>query len=117
MKLLGGWAGPLIAVAALATMFSATITVIDGYSCSLTVGVTLARPASRSAPRRLGWAAFICLTAWTIIALFAQSLTGLIDIVTYMAFLSAPMYGYLNIRLIMSAHTPDAMKPGRFIFL
>jgi Mn2+/Fe2+ NRAMP family transporter len=65
----------------------------------------------------LGWMAFICLSALTIIMLFAQSLTGLIDIVTVMAFLSAPVYGYLNFRLIMSSHTPDNMKPGRFMYL
>src|SRR5690606_18238103 len=31
-QVLGGWAGPVIAAAAFATMFSTTLTVIDGYS-------------------------------------------------------------------------------------
>lgn len=113
VQLLGGWAGPLIAVAALATMFSTTITVIDGYSRSLTVGVKLARPRVQELPwLYIGWMAFICVSAMIIIILFAQSLTGLIDMVTIMAFLSAPVYGYLNFRLITSSHTPDTMKPG-----
>lgn len=118
VQLLGSWAGPLIAVAALATMFSTTITVIDGYSRSLTVGMGLARPSIQELPwLYFGWMAFVCLGAMVIIMMFAQSLTGLIDIVTIMAFLSAPVYGYLNFRLIMSDHTPDAMKPGRFMYL
>jgi Mn2+/Fe2+ NRAMP family transporter len=118
VQLLGSWAGPLIAVAALATMFSTTITVIDGYSRALTVGAGLVDARANKVPWfYLGWMAFICLSALTIIMLFAQSLTGLIDIVTVMAFLSAPVYGYLNFRLIMSSHTPDNMKPGRFMYL
>lgn len=118
VQLLGSWAGPLIAVAALATMFSTTITVIDGYSRSLTVGAKLANPGIQKVSWfYIGWMAFICLSALLIIMLFAQSLTGLIDIVTIMAFLSAPIYGYLNFRLIMSSHTPDSMKPGRFMYL
>jgi Mn2+/Fe2+ NRAMP family transporter len=118
VQLLGSWAGPLIAVAALATMFSTTITVIDGYSRTLTVGAELVNPRARKMSWLYpGWMAFTCLSALMIIMLFAQSLTGLIDIVTIMAFLSAPVYGYLNFRLIMSSHTPDSMKPGRFMYL
>lgn len=118
IQLLGGWAGPVIAVAALATMFSTTITVIDGYSRSLTVGMSLARN-STGRPQRLyiGWMSFICVAALLIIILFARSLTGLIDIATIMAFLSAPDYGYLNFRLIMSRHTPESQKPGGFLYL
>ena len=118
VQLLGSWAGPLIAVAALATMFSTTITVIDGYSRSLTVGAELVDSRAKKVTwLYLGWMAFICLSALVIIMLFAQSLTGLIDIVTIMAFLSAPIYGYLNFRLIMSDHTPENMKPGKFMYL
>jgi len=117
VQLLGSWAGPLIAVAALTTMFSTTITVIDGYSRSLAAGTELAASDTKKASwHYIGWMAFICLSALTIIMLFAQSLTGLIDIVTIMAFLSAPVYGYLNFRLIMSDHTPDDMKPGKFMY-
>jgi hypothetical protein len=36
----------------------------------------------------------------------------LIDLVTTMAFLSAPIAGYLNFRLITSAATPTDMQPG-----
>ncbi len=118
VQLLGSWAGPLIAVAALATMFSTTVAVIDGYSRSLSVGAELATSRKQKVSSLyLGWMAFICVSALLIIMLFAQSLTGLIDIVTIMAFLSAPVYGYLNFRLIMSDHTPEHMKPGKFMYL
>jgi Mn2+/Fe2+ NRAMP family transporter len=118
VQLLGSWAGPLIALAAFAAMFSTTLTVIDGYSRALTVGGALVDARAEKLPwLYLGWIAFVCLSALMIIVLFAQSLTGLIDIVTIMAFLSAPIYGYLNFRLIMSSHTPDNMKPGRFMYL
>lgn len=111
---LGGWAGPVIGVAAFATMFSTTLTVIDGYSRALDVSVKLAyEPFSRFTRLYTVWMALICIAAFILILAFLDSLTKLIDVVTIAAFLAAPVYGYLNYRLITSAHTPVASQPGR----
>jgi Mn2+/Fe2+ NRAMP family transporter len=113
-QVLGGWAGPVIAIAALTTMFSTTLTVIDGYPRALAEGSNILAPKLLGGPDRL-YAFFVgatCLAALVLITSFAASLTGLIDLVTTMAFLSAPVYGYLNYRLITSSHTPAALRPG-----
>lgn len=113
---LGGWAGPVIAAAALTTMFSTTLTVIDGYPRTLAEGthIVLPRLFGGIGPDRLYaiWIAVTCAAALMLITWFANSLTGLIDLVTTMAFLSAPVYGYLNYRLIVSPHTPAVLHPG-----
>lgn len=110
---LGSWAGPVIAVAAFATMFSTTFTVIDGYSRALDVGVKLVAPAAvRFTRLYTAWMALICVSAFIVILAFIDSLTALIDVVTIAAFLAAPVYGYLNYRLITSRHTPVAVQPG-----
>jgi Mn2+/Fe2+ NRAMP family transporter len=112
-QVLGGWAGPVIGIAALATMFSTTLTVIDGYPRALAVGTHLIVPSLAGSNRLyMVWMAATCAAALVLITRFASSLTGLIDLVTTMAFLSAPIAGYLNFRLITSSATPAHMHPG-----
>jgi Mn2+/Fe2+ NRAMP family transporter len=113
---LGGWAGPIIGLAALTTMFSTTLTVIDAYPRSLAVGTKLA------VETRLGlrtvhsiFMAVGCVAGLVIIAVFIDRLKGLVDLATTLAFLTAPLYGYLNYRLITSDHTPQENRPGRFL--
>lgn len=113
VQLLGAWAGPVIAIAAFATMYSTTLTVVDGYSRALAVGCRLAAPDVKSPEKLyLFWMGLICAGALLVIMSFAGSLTRLIDLVTIMAFFSAPVYGYLNFRLITSSHTPASLQPG-----
>lgn len=113
VQLLGAWAGPVIAIAALATMYSTTLTVIDGYSRAMAVGCRLVAPELKSPEKLyLSWMGLVSAGALLVIMSFAGSLTRLIDVVTIMAFFSAPVYGYLNFRLITSAHTPAALQPG-----
>ena len=112
-QVLGGWAGPVIAIAALATMFSTTLTVIDGYPRALAVSTHLLVPRLASESRLYAvYMLLACAAALVLITRFASSLTGLIDLVTTMAFLSAPIAGYLNFRLITSDKTPAAARPG-----
>jgi Mn2+/Fe2+ NRAMP family transporter len=95
-------------------MFSTTLTVIDGYPRALAEGTHIVAPRLMGGPDRLYaiWMGVTCLAALVLITSFANSLTGLIDLVTTLAFLSAPVYGYLNYRLIVSPHTPEALRPG-----
>lgn len=112
-SVLGSWAGPVIGIAAIATMFSTTLTVIDGYPRALAVGTHIITTKFGSADRLyIGWMLVTSAAAMVLIARFASSLTGLVDLVTTMAFLSAPVAGYLNYRLITSSHTPKELQPG-----
>jgi len=112
-QVLGGWAGPVIGISAFATMFSTTLTVIDGYPRALAVGTHLVtKRLGGQNTLYLGWMAITCAAGLMLITKFASTLTGLVDLVTTMAFLSAPIAGYLNYRLITSDHTPAELRPG-----
>jgi Mn2+/Fe2+ NRAMP family transporter len=112
-QVLGGWAGPVIGIAAFATMFSTTLTVIDGYPRALAVGTHIVTPRLGGENRLyVTWMLLTCSAAMVLIAAFSSSLTGLVDLVTTMAFLSAPVASYLNYRLITSEHTPKELQPG-----
>jgi Mn2+/Fe2+ NRAMP family transporter len=123
-RTLGGWSRPLVAAAAVAAMLSTLLAILDAYPRALTAGISLLRsgagPAQDdAAPRR---AAGGRTYAWLLIAIaggaivivqrFTGSLRGLIDLATTLAFLSAPLLGWLNHRLLTSKHTPAEARPG-----
>lgn len=114
---LGEWSRPLIAFAALATMASTTLTVADAYPRVLRAYMEL-RPGSRTDPaaHRMRYAIPLLLLscgAWLVIDRFGHAFTRLIDFTTTVAFLSAPVIAWLNLRLLTGPHTPASARPGR----
>lgn len=114
---LGDWTRPLIAVAALATMLSTTLAVADAYPRVLRAFLELGDPdpeagRSRRRPRYLGGMLLTMTGAWLIITLFGQHFTLLIDLTTTVAFLTAPVIAWLNLKLLTGPHTPVDARPG-----
>ncbi len=113
---LGSWSWPLIAFAALATMFSTTLTCLDAYSRSLAAAGETLWSVSVPTKKRLyrwgllwagGWAA-------VVIYFFVTNLRSLVDLVTVAAFLTAPAFAYMNYRLIFSDQLPQEFRPTRW---
>ena len=50
--------------------------------------------------------------AWLIIALFGRHFTLLIDFTTTVAFLTAPVIAWLNLKLLTGPNTPVDAQPG-----
>ena len=112
---LGEWATPVIAIAAFTAMFSTSLTVIDAYPRSLAVGLKLVYKKLRVSSRHLQWmwVGIGCLISLIIINSFLERLTALVDLATTIAFLSGPVFAFLNYRLITSPFTPEEFRPGR----
>ena len=114
---LGTWARPLIAFAALATMMSTTLAVADAYPRVLRAILELgdANPGIHRRKHRVRYLGAMLLTmlgAWLIIALFGRQFTLLIDFTTTVAFLTAPIIAWLNLKLLTGPHTPPEARPG-----
>ena len=128
-RTLGPWARPLVAIAAVTTMLSTLLAILDAYPRSLVAGVARLRaapangvstrpgagngaPHTGSAPAY--WAALLAIAAVAVVIVqrYSGSLRGLVDLATTLAFLSAPVLGWLNHRLLMSAHTPAEARPA-----
>ncbi len=114
---LGPWIRPIVAVAALTAMLSTTLTVIDAYPRSLAVAQSLlGRRRGGSAQRRHGlWMAGSCLVAMVIVHFFRTGFTQLIDLATIIAFLTAPVFAWLNLRLMASEHLPATARPATWL--
>jgi len=117
---LGRWTRPIVFTAVLTTMFSTTLTVIDGFPRAIDRGfrVAFVEPEGSSAYAGTGrayWAAIAILSGLTVLVLsvFPGSLTAMVDFATIVSFLTAPVLGYLNLRAVTSDSVPSGLRPGR----
>ena len=114
---LGDWIRPLMAVVALVAMLSTTLTVIDAAPRSMAVAQQLLQKREGVDYRRLQtvWMVGIGVAALVIISAFRARFTQLIDLATIFSFLAAPVFAYLNMRVVSSEHVPVDARPGPLI--
>ena len=113
---LGGWSRWIISLVAFITMFSTTITVVDGYARTLHRGLALLSPPLGRI-RTVWYAGLLAGVALVIIAFFMQSMKALVDLVTVLAFLTAPLVAVLNYRVVLLPGVPLEHRPGRAMTL
>ncbi len=121
---IGSWSYYIIAIAALTTMFSTTLTVIDGFPRVLSHMYLFMskRDPYRRYPRRERktkqfWLIFMIAGTFLIIRFLSSSMNWLVDLATTLSFLTAPLLGYLNLRVMTADHVPVEARPGRALVL
>lgn len=120
---LGEWSRPLIAIAALSTMFSTTLAVADAYPRVLSALLHVARrgvaapPAAGGASRRDYLIALVILITGALLILHqaGAGFTRLIDFATTLSFISSPLLAWITLRAVMSDQVPAAARPGAFL--
>ncbi len=116
---LGNWSRWMIALVAFITMFSTTITVMDGYARTLAAGTALLfRPSGKPDPRAsFFFMILLVVLAVGIIAFFMGGMRTLVDVATVLAFLTAPLVAVLNFSVVRGGNMPPNQRPGRFLSL
>jgi Mn2+/Fe2+ NRAMP family transporter len=115
---IGQWAVPIISICALSTIFSTSLTLFDAYPRSLAVGFIIAsnRFKNRESFLKLIISIVAGLFALSVIYYFIntkQGMTFLVDIVTIIAFITAPFFAFLNTKLVFNKKTmPKHMQPS-----
>jgi len=117
---IGQWAYLFIAIAALTTMYSTTLTVIDAFPRVLeSLSANYLKPGSQpSGNSRLHyWIWMIVLAAGTLILLgfLSQSMRFMVDLATTLSFITAPVLAYLNHRAVTGKHMPAASRPEKWL--
>jgi len=110
---IGNWSYFIIAIAAFSTMFSTTITVVDGYGRAVTRTMKLLVNKSEKESRKafVIWSIIISIGGYLVITQFLNNLKALVDFATILSFVIAPLAGYLNYRVIYSKEVPDDFRP------
>lgn len=118
---IGQWAYYFIAVAALATMFSTTLTVLDAYPRVLKPTTQLSIPQLNNGKTGIFlsviWMALLIGGTLIIIFVFTGKMKTLVDIATTLSFLTAPVLGILNFKAVRGKNVPCENKPGKFLIL
>ena len=103
---IGQWSYLIITIAAFSTMFSTTITVVDGYVRAIRrTTLLLANVPNRKEESRTSyvlWALVVGIGGYFVIAQFLNNLKQLVDFATIVSFVIALPAAYLNYHTIFS---------------
>ncbi len=122
---LGEWTRPIVFAAVVTTMFSTALTVTDGFPRVIARTVDVIRTAETQGVQHYGdtgtvyQIAGLVLGVLTVIvvALFAGSLTVMIDFATIVSFMTGPILGYLNLRAVTGPNVATQHQPGRTLMI
>ncbi len=116
---LGTWIRPIMMVSAVTAIFSTSLGVLDGFPrvlerCWNVLRTDDMRAVGRIPSGRPYWVSFVLIALLSIVLLsaFVGKMTTMIDFATTMAFLTAPVLGYINLRAIRSHDVPAEHHPG-----
>ncbi len=114
---LGSWAYVIIAIAALSTMISTTLTCLDAYPRILKPATELLIPKLKKNNNTnwnwlsWSWLGILLLGTMIIIKFFLNGMSLLVDLATTLSFLTAPVLGYLNYKVITGNNVPKKYQP------
>ncbi len=107
---IGSWSFYIIATAVFCTMFSTTITVLDGYGRTMQRTMRLLVPGQKKFGYRF-WLVLISVGALIIILQYLNQLKTLVDFATSISFLIAPFAAWLNFRAVLSPEVAASHRP------
>ena len=114
---LGDWAYPIVAIAALTTMFSTTLTLLDAFP--RTISISLEHTSPRNFQHKKNNATYIIWLLITIagtlslLFFFTPSMGEMVKIATVIAFVGAPIFATLNTLAMFDKSIPVEYRPGK----
>lgn len=116
---LGSWAYWIVSIAAVATMVSTTITLLDAYPRVLTPVFThlFLSDDSSANEYKQRWVVMTILVAGTIFIMTytMKSMGAMVNFATTLSFLTAPVLAWLNYKVVTDKHMPREAMPGTFM--
>lgn len=96
---IGSWARPLVAMIAFLCMFGTVITCIDGYARASAESLSLLK-RGKPKPKVSAFTGFTALAGFGVITFFLGQMQLLLKFAMISAFLSAPVFAFINYALI-----------------
>ena len=111
---IGEWSHFLILSAAFITMFSTSLTCLDGYPRSFAACSSLIKNLS---PERFQgiqncWIILSTLFASLVVLLFVKNLLQLLSFAAIISFITSPLLAVINYRVMNGANVPKKLRPG-----
>jgi Mn2+/Fe2+ NRAMP family transporter len=110
---IGEWSRYLIALIAFLCIFGSCITVYDGYSRALAEGISLLKGQEKSNNRQfVRWLLFVAIASFSIVLFFNSALLAMLGFAMTLAFITTPMFAWLNHRLVYHCELKSEVKGG-----
>ena len=89
------------------------------FSSVLTAGGRLAWPAADGLQKGLFWTFVLVMIAGALLIFkyFTSHMRTLVDFAATVAFVSAPLFAYLNVRVISHGNLPSEAAPPRWLYV
>jgi len=118
---LGPGAYIVIAVAAIATMLSTTLTCLDAYPRVLEPTTKLLFPKISNIKNTYAthtfWLSVVTIGSILIFVFLLEDMKTMVTIATIISFLVAPILGWLNLKVVTSKHVPKEARPNKFLII
>jgi len=108
---LGEAAYGLIAIAAFSTMLSTTITTLDASPRAMSKTIQLLFNRVKSS--YFLWLLILSIGTIAIFLFLLSEMGKLVQIATVLSFITAPLYAFLNYRLVISEQMPENFRPNK----
>lgn len=117
---LGDWTYWIIIICAFTAMFSTTLTVTDAYprTCAALLNPDPEDEQKKAKPFYTSYAGLliiISLFSMGILYFAGDHFITLIDVATTISFLTAPVFAFINYKLIYSSHFPKEHRPRTWL--
>ncbi|GAB4319839.1 MAG: divalent metal cation transporter [Bacteroidales bacterium] len=114
---IGSWAYPIIAIAAITTMFSTTLTCLDAYPRvmkPLRENLFNSGSSNRTGhAEQVIWLVITAGGALVVMSWLASTMQTMVDIATTLSFVTAPVLAFLNLKAVLGKEVPDKYRPGK----
>ena len=111
---IGEWSHLLILSAAFITMFSTSLTCLDGYPRSFAACSSLIKNLSPQKFQHIQnfWVILSTISASFVVLLFAKSLLQLLSFAAIVSFITSPVLAYINYRVMSGENVPKEIRPN-----
>ena len=116
---IGAWVTPIVGIAILAAMFSTVLAVVDSYPRLLTESYKIVKNNSENSKNRRFMHSSLMLLysilAGLIVIFLASDFKKVLDLTTTIAFVIAPIYAFVNYKIVTGKLLAKKFQPGIFI--
>lgn len=119
---LGKWSYWIIAIAALTTMFSTTVTVLDAYPRVMQPTSELLFPGLKPKDHKSFkpytiWMLITILGTLALLVYFGKSMRFMVDLATTISFVAAPVLAILNYKAVTDPNFPIEARPKKWLLI
>ena len=113
---IGEWSRWLIAVIAFLCIFGSALTVYDGYCRAITEAASLLKGKADIPQKQFtGVLVAVAVISFAIVLFFKSALLAMLGFAMTLAFITTPLFAWLNHRLVKTSLLDETLKGGRWL--